>query len=142
MRNTLAIGVIMLGSLMMVAAVKNWSMAVTLQVITGQKPWDTPGGESSGGSSGKTVPGRATAAAKDRPGFKDEALERNPDGSWKRDSDGYIVIKPGGVPFDVPQANKYRKPDEKEWTVNGQKTAKDPKDLQNNNQLRNSLARF
>lgn len=141
MKNTLAIGVIIMGTLLIISAVKNWSFIVTLQVITGQKPWDTPGG-SAGGGGGSTIPGRATANAKDRPGWKDEALEKNADGTWKRDSDGYIVIKPGAVPFDIGQANANRKPSEPEIKVQGQSKTIDPKTLQDNNQTRNQIARF
>lgn len=133
MRNTLALGVIILGAIIMISAIKNWKIATTLQVVTGQKPWDTAA--DGGGSTGNTISGTATANAKDRPGFHSEDLEKNPDGSWKRDSDGYIIIKPGAQPFDVAQANANRKPGEPEYQDQAQK-------LQQNAETRKNIARF
>jgi len=140
MKNTLAIGVILLGSIMVMASVKNWKMVTAIQVITGQKPWDTPadGGGASGSSSGnpfdRTVPGNATPNEKDRPGYTDDQLEKNPDGTWKRDANGYIVIKPGeeGHP-KVGTTTAQR---------GGASTPKQPVSVQNNDQVRRNLARF
>lgn len=140
MRNTLALGIVILGAIIMISAVKNWKLATTLQVVTGQKPWDSPadgGGAdgAAGGLGGRTIDGTPSANAKDRPGFRSEDLEKNPDGSWKRDSDGYIIIKPGAKPFDYAQANANRKPGEAEW--------KEPLNkLQDNAELRRNIARF
>lgn len=100
MRNTLALGVIILGTLLLVSAIKGWTMMTTIQVMVGTKPWDTPSEAPKSG----TIPGRATASQKDRPGYADDQLEKNPDGSWKRDGDGNIILKPGATPFDPQQA--------------------------------------
>ncbi|ARK07708.1 hypothetical protein Toil_gp25 [Rhodococcus phage Toil] len=90
MKNTLAIGAILLGGIMVYAGFKNWTLADTIRFFAGM--------EQSGLAPG-TIRGNAVPDPNDAPGYKDEQLERNPDGSFKRDENGNMIPKAGEVPF-------------------------------------------
>jgi hypothetical protein len=94
MKNTLAIGAILLGGIMVYAGYKNWTLADTIRFFAGQ--------EQSGLAPG-TVRGNAVPDPNDAPGFRDDQLERNDDGSFKRDEQGNMIPKPGEVPFKEQQ---------------------------------------
>lgn len=96
MKNTLALAIILLGGMLVYGGYKDYSFADTIRFFTGQKLQNPP--PPSG-----TIPGTPTANPKDRPGYKDDQLQKNPDGSYKRDSNGYIELKPGATPFDPSQ---------------------------------------
>lgn len=63
MRNTLALGIILLGSVLILSAFKNWKLLTTIQVILGMKPWsyhaDGGGRSMSGTIAGTPTPGAA-----------------------------------------------------------------------------------
>lgn len=151
MRNTLAIGIILAGSVLILSAFKNWKLLTTLQVILGMKPWDYHA-DGGGRSMSGTIAGNAVTGNQNNPAYR---VGRAPQGyKWEgvgksaylvptnpndantpaipRDSPKYDRSNSAGVPDDevqvnyvAPDGNTYNGP----YNENGQ-AVPDPADLQ------------
>ena len=96
MKNTIALAAVIFGGVMLYSAIANKSTANVIRVALGQ-----PEDPTENGVGGNVITGRATASAKDRPGYaNDQLMGKDEKGEWLRDADGYIILKPGAVPFD------------------------------------------